>query len=650
MQKVELGCQTKQRPMSEKKTADWCSSGCAIGNPEHYRQVVEQLSPDRLLTAGRIFVLAERRRTLNARDIIPVPNPLFLNNTNLAFTHESETVTPRLTHHARTMEQGVYQVAGDFYVAVGYGNANMTMVEGTDGVVIIDSLETEEAARQALGDLRRVSDKPIRALIYTHCHPDHSSGSRGLLDQSDVESGQVEIYAHERLTTVIRGNPALGLVPPVRLAYQFGLALEHGAEGLVEVGLGPLLHTGATGFLPPTTVFQGTQDIQVAGINMQLQEAPSESDDELVIWFPDYGVLHGADVIQGETLANLYALRGAVRDPWQWIRAIDMMRRFDARALILGHGRPLEGQDEVRDLLTSYRDAMQYVHDQTVRFIARGFTPDEIVEHVAELPPRLRDHPWLGEFYGTVRQTVRQIYSNYFGWFEGDPTFLDPLPRRERAGRYVSAMGGRDAVVAIATDANASGDYRWAAEILTYVLRIDPDDRQARQLKADALLRLGYQSVNPIWRNFYLTASRELDGTLDHAALLATVRRLANPDVAPTLPLPLLLHALATRLNPAMSDGNQLTASFRASDTDTASSLVIRSDVAEVRQEPVAEATIEIQASDATLRGLLAGRISWSEVEQSGSATLRKGTAEQATQFWSFFDPPPVDIPAIALR
>lgn len=581
---------------------------------------------------------------------MPVPNPLFLNNTNLAVAHESETVAPRLTEHARTMEQGVYQLAGDFYVAVGYGNANMTMVEGADGVVIIDSLETEEAARHALGDLRRVTDKPIRALIYTHCHPDHSSGARGLLDPADIDSGQVEIYAHERLMTVIRGNPALGLVPPVRLAFQFGLALDHGAEGLVEVGLGPLLHTGTTGFLPPTTVFQGTLDIQVAGINMQLQEAPSESDDELVIWFPDYGVLHGADVIQGETLANLYALRGAVRDPWQWIRAIDMMRDFDARALLLGHGRPLEGQDEVRDLLTSYRDSMQYIHDQTVRFIARGFTPDEIVEHVAELPPRLRDHPWLGEFYGTVTQTVRQIYRNYFGWFEGDPTFLDPLPRRERADRYVAAMGGRDAVIQSATEANAGGDFRWAAEILTWVLRINPDDQHARQLKSEAMRQLGYQSVNPIWRNFYLTAANELDGTLDHAGLLATVRRLANPDVAPTLPLSLLLHALATRLDPAKSAGFQLAVLFRARDTDAACSLVIRSAVAEVRQGSITDATIEFEASEATLRGLLVGRISWSDVKQDGSATLGKGTSEQAAQFWSFFDSPMAGIPAIALR
>jgi alkyl sulfatase BDS1-like metallo-beta-lactamase superfamily hydrolase len=381
-----------------------------------------------------------------------MPEPISLTGKNLAFDEASETVAPRLTEHARTMRQAVYQVAERFYVAVGYGNANMTLVVGNDGVILIDSLENAEAAREALADLRQASgvDTPIRALIYTHSHPDHASGSRGLLDPADIDAERVAIYAHERLLAGMRGNPSLGLMGPLRLAYSFGWALEGGPEGLVEVGLGPLLRTGTTGFLPPTTTFTGTLDIEVAGVRIQIQEAPSESDDEIVLWFPEHGVLHSADVIQGECLPNLYALRGAVRDIGQWIGAVDLLRRYNAGALIFGHGRPLTGQDEIAELLTSYRDAMQYIHDQTIRLMAHGLTPDELVEAIPALPPRLRDHPWLGEFYGTVAQTVRQIYVNTFGWFEGDPTTLDPLPRRERSARYVAAMGGRATTVTIA--------------------------------------------------------------------------------------------------------------------------------------------------------------------------------------------------------
>ncbi len=581
---------------------------------------------------------------------MPIPPPLFLTGHTLAFQDASDTVPARLTDHARTMKQGVYQVAKDFYVAVGYGIANMTMAVGTDGVLLIDCLETEEAARQALGDLRKVSDKPIRALIYSHSHPDHTSGVRGLLDPSEIKPGRVAIYAHERLAAGMRGNPGLGLVPPLRLAYTFGLDLDRGPDGWVEAGLGPVMGVGTTGFLPPTTVFHGSLDIQVAGITVHLREAPSESDDEIVMWFPDHGVLHVADVIQGETLPNLYALRGAVRDPWQWIRAIDLLRGYDAHALIFGHGRPLTGQDEVLDLLLAYRDALHYIHDQTVRLMARGLTPDELVEVVAELPPRLRAHPWLGEFYGTVKQTVRQIYYNYFGWFEGDPTFIDPLPRRERSARYVAAMGGRDAVMVMATRAHADRDFRWVAEVLTHVLRRDPDDQPARQLKADALRHLGYQTSNPIWRNNYLMAAREIDGTLDHTRLRNTVRALGNPDVAATIPIPLLLRGLATRLDPARSDGVQLQVGFRSLDIGTRYGLAIRSEVAEVLAGAPPDATIEIHTTEPTLRGLLTGRISWPRTVEDGAATLSRGTAEEAAKFWSLFDPPVGEPPALALR
>jgi alkyl sulfatase BDS1-like metallo-beta-lactamase superfamily hydrolase len=293
---------------------------------------------------------------------------------------------------------------------------------------------------------------------------------------------------------------------------------------------------------------------------------------------------------------------------------------------------------------------MQYIHDQTVRLMARGLTPDELVEVVAELPPRLRDHPWLGEFYGAVKQTVRQVYYNTFGWFEGDPTFIDPLPRRERSARYVDAMGGRDVVLAAAAQARAEGNDRWAAEILTHVLRLDPDDQQARRLKAEALRQLGYQATNPMWRNNYLMAAKELDGTLDHARLLATLRALANPDIAASMPVPLLLRAFVTRLDPARSAGRHFQVSFHSNDADTSYGLAIRSDVADVLAGAPPDAALDIRTTEPTLRGLLTGRITWQRAVEDNAAAVNAGTAEEAANFWSLFDPPVGEVPAIALR
>ena len=143
-------------------------------------------------------------------------------------------------------------------------------------------------------------------------------------------------------------------------------------------------------------------------------------------------------------------------------------------------------------------------------------------------------------------------------------------------------MGGRDDILAAAERAHTAGDFRWAAEITTHVLRVDPDDPDARRLKAGALRQLGYRSGNPIWRNNYLMAAKEIDGTLDRRGLLGTVRALGNPDVAATMPIPLLLRALATRLDPERSAGLYLRVAIDCADTGASLGLAIRSDVAEI--------------------------------------------------------------------
>ena len=139
-------------------------------------------------------------------------------------------------------------------------------------------------------------------------------------------------------------------------------------------------------------------------------------------------------------------------------------------------------------------------------------------------------------------------------------------------------MGGDSAVIARANQAFADGDFRWSAEILTHVLRLYPDDQAARRLKADALRQLGYQAVNPIWRNNYLMGAKEIDGTLDRQSLLATLRAMGNPDVAATMPIPLLLRAFSTHLNPAFSESTQLLIGIHCTDTGTDYGLAIRAE------------------------------------------------------------------------
>ncbi|MFN0118888.1 MAG: alkyl/aryl-sulfatase [Blastocatellia bacterium] len=570
---------------------------------------------------------------------------------NLADDQPDPKIDASLTAHSRKMTQRVYKVTDNVYHAVGFAVANVTMVVGRDGVVIIDTTESMTAAEAIAAAFRKITDKPVRAVVLTHNHSDHTGGVRAFAGEEDVKAGRVAIYAHDTmLDTVISNASVVAPILGVRAIYTFGLTLEKGPEGHVNDGLGPAFVRGGQGFLAPTRTFRDTLDVDVAGLKMRLLHAPSETDDEIVAWFPALKVLQSAEVIQGETFPNVHTIRGTkYRDPVNWYRSIDMMRRLGAEHLVPSHGRPLSGKDNVAEMLTAYRDAIQYVHDQTIRWMNRGLTPDEIVEKVGALPAHLAKHAWLGEFYGTVKHSVRQIYNGYLGWFEGDPTALDPAPRGERAKRYVEMMGGRDKVLAAARAAVNKGEHQWAAELLTYVIRVNADDAEARKVKADALRQLAYKTPNINWRNWYITSARELDGTLNKQAVALASGSLASPEIIRQLPPRTFFDSLTVRLDAAKSADARLTAAFRFTDTGQTFAVEIRRGIAEVHETAPAKADVTIMLTLADLRRVMSRQTTLAQMLTKGEIKA-EGDLATLARFNGYFDPPATEPPVLTAR
>lgn len=561
---------------------------------------------------------------------------------NLAYDQPAPTVPARLTEHSRIMEQRVYKVTDHVYSAVGFGLANSAMVVGNDGVIIIDTMESLTAARTVAAAFRAISDKPVKAVVYTHNHTDHISGIKAFVKEEDVRSGAVTVFAHSTMMqTVISNASIIGPILGVRSAYSLGLLLPVGPEAFVNDGLGPRMVIGESSFIAPTKTFDDALDVDVAGVKMHLAYAPSETDDEIVAWFPELRVLQSAEVIQGETFPNVHTLRGTkYRDPVKWFKSIDKLRAFHADYLVPSHGRPMSGAAPIEEMLTAYRDAIQYVHDQTIRNMNRGLTPDELVEVVSKLPPHLAANPWLGEFYGTVKHSVREIYQGYLGWFEGDPTFLDPLPPLERAQRYVRMMGGRDAVLKEARESVSRKDYKWAAELLTYVIRVDKNDQEARALKAQALRQLGFLTENTNWRNWYLTSALELEGKVPNLA----GNRLAAPDILKEMPLCNFIEGMTVRLDPIKSADAHATVAFRLSDKAESCAIEVRRGVAQLH-DPAPANAVSIVLTSAQLFRVMSGAGTIGEL-----GTVANADRETVARFFSYFDPPARDPIALTVR
>ncbi len=571
---------------------------------------------------------------------------------NIAYDKPAATVHPKLTEHSQKMVPGVYQVAESVYLAYGYALTSPAMIVGDDGVIIVDPPEDVNKGRRTLEEFRKFSDKPVKAVIYSHWHIDHFGGVAAFASAEDAASGKVKVIAHETfLENVIKGSAGgTGPILGARVDYSLGTLLDVGPEGRINGGLGPDFVIENPSLIPPNVLVDDELDITIAGVRMRIVWVPSEAPDEIVVWLPDLEVLHTAEVLQGESFPNLHTIRGTrYRDPERWFTGIDVLRQFPARYMVPSHGRPVSGREAVAEVLTSYRDAIQFVYDQTIRYMNQGMLPDELVE-VVQLPPHLADHPWLGDFYGGVPHSVRQIYVGELGWFLGDPTFLAPTAPVEASSRYVQLMGGRDAVLRAASNAANEGDQQWAAELTTHLVRIDHEDWDARRLKAEALRQIGFGHTNNNWRNWYLTSAQELDGTIDHDKALDIVA----PDLLRAFPTSELINGLRFRLAAEKTLDVHMTMGFRLPDVDEGYGLEIRRGVAQFHETLPEDVDVLLEMNRSTLESLLLGEVDVAgktgahpaspqavlvSLFESGETRLTRGTAEDLARFFSYFDP-----------
>ncbi len=498
------------------------------------------------------------------------------------------SINPELAEHTKVFNKQIYKVTDSVYSAVGWSIANSVMVIAPEGLIIFDAGESPEESAKVFAEFRKISDKPVKAIVYSHFHPDHINGVKGFVSEEQVKSGEVQIYAHETLLeNVVTQGALVGPILAMRSAYTFGAALNEADRKDMNGGIGPIAVGGQSTFIAPTITFKDKLDTTIAGLRVQLRWAPSEAPDEIVMYLPDSRVLLSAEVDQGPTLPNIHTLRGAkFRDPVAWVNSLDLLREYRAEYMVPSHGRPVTGAENVEGVLRMTRDGIAYIHDQTVRWMNKGLTPDELVEKV-KLPPHLAGYtPYLREYYGTVSHSVRQIYEGYLGWFKGDPVDLNPIPPVEKATRMVALMGGHDKVLLAAGDAYLNGDYQWAAELATYVIRIDHEDSLARDIKARSFRKLGYAQMNINWRNWYLTSAMELEGTLGEAQLTGMAKRLRgtflSPDMLKNLPVKVFLQNWITRIDPEKADDVNLTLGFSFPDINEQWALEIRRGVVQL--------------------------------------------------------------------
>lgn len=395
-------------------------------------------------------------------------------------------------------------------IAVGWGHSNCIIVEGDESLILIDSLDSDARAERLRQELSRLTDKPVRTIIYTHGHPDHRGGSAAFKDTVE------EIIAFAPKTAVLKGMDRILPVLNKRTYRQFGYGLTD--EEVITQGLGPreghAVGDGTFHFLPPTTVYTDASITRtIDGVNFQMVAAPGETDDQIFLWLPESQVMCSGDNYYG-CWPNLYAIRGGqYRDVAAWVDSLERISSYPSQALLPGHMVPILGREAISQVLTNYTDAIRYVLDETLSCIGKGLTQDETAEAVS-LPEKFKKLPYLQEYYGTVQWSVRAIYQGYVGWFDGNPTNLNRTPPDLYAKNIIKLAGGEDDVTKEIRHAVQALEFQWAAELCDFLLTPGSGVSKealswAKGQKAHCLEELGRLETSANGRHYYLSCAKE---------------------------------------------------------------------------------------------------------------------------------------------
>ena len=533
----------------------------------------------------------------------------------------------KLEEHSNQFIKGIYSYENGIHVAIGFGIANSIMVEGDGGNIIIDTTDDVSQAKEVLSEFKKINQNPIEAIIYTHNHGDHVFGA------SEFYNSQEEkplVIAHS--TTAEKVEKILGIINPIitlRSGKMFGTNLDD--DELINVGLGPYLSAGRTspGYIAPTMTFEKELKLELAGHKVELYHAPGETDDQLFVWFPELSALMPGDNFY-TTFPNLYTIRGTShRDVIGWVNSIDKMRSLDPQYLFPSHTMPIVGE-EISNALIIYRDGMQYVHDQTVRLMNKGLTPDQIVEEL-DLPQNLRESPYLAEFYGTVRYSVRSIFNGYLGWFSGDLADLDPLNIDERSQKISDLVGGAENLFFELIRASDASEHQWVLELSNMLISLDFKTEEVMKIRNKSVMEIGIYETNPPKRNFFLSSAKEFMEGRDPAI------GLSNSDTLYQIPVENFFSILSVRLNPSKVDG-ELTNGCFVFDNKKQIKTTIRNQVLEISSYFEEEdCDFIVQSEEITFKEVLAGLKGPIKTLGAGEMEMKKGNSVAFLTYLSKF-------------
>ncbi|MDE0929788.1 MAG: MBL fold metallo-hydrolase [Halioglobus sp.] len=381
----------------------------------------------------------------------------------------------------------VRKVSENIHYATGVGNT--IMITTSEGVVLFDTGLVIQSANQLQILKDTVSDADVRYIILSHSHADHIGGTRFWIDEgTDIIAHQnfeeeqrylseLQPYQYGRNRTLFPWMPAWDDRPDVAL-------MRYG------------------GIVPTITVDDWeTYTFTLGGVEFQVIGAPgAEGADNAVLWLPQQKVLISGDFFgpQFPQFPNIFTMRGEkVRKPVEYIKSLDRLIALNPDVIIPSHLDPTIGAQKIREGMQRIRDAVQYVHDETIAGMNAGKTVNQLMKDI-KLPPNLE----LVQNHGRVDWAVKSIWEYYMGWFRFESTTeLYPIPAQD-VYADLARMAGSENLITLGNNYLIQGEPVKTLHITEIALADDPQNASALALREQALLELLERAENGL-RNDY---------------------------------------------------------------------------------------------------------------------------------------------------
>ena len=544
---------------------------------------------------------------------------------------------------------GLFKVTDGIWQLRGFDLANMTLIQGKTGWIVVDPLTTAETASAAIAFARKhLGVQAVSAVVFTHSHADHFGGALGVISAQELAAKKIPVIAPAGfMEEASSENILMGNAMGIRAGLMYGGRLPRNAEGLVDNGLGKAVAFGTIGLLPPTElVTQAQQRLAVDGVDFIFHTVSgSEAPAEFTFELPAFGAYCGSELMS-HTLHNLYTLRGAkVRDALKWSDYLGESLEHAASASVVfnSHHWPVWGQANIANFISKQRDVYRYIHDQTVRQMNAGLTASDIAETL-QLPASLQNHLNVRGYYGTVKHNVRAVYQHYLGWFDANPANLDPLPPVEAGRRYVALAGGAEKVRQAAQTAYDKGDFRWAAELLKHAVYADAKDTAARELLARSFEQMGFLAESTAWRNFYLTGAVELrDGPAPSG-----IDRKKLVQMLQYTPIERFLEAMAASLNGSKAADHPMVINLSFTDLNQNYVLQIENGVLHFKKTaPSPQVDASLSLTKAFFLKMMTGEAGAKDLLLSDQTKIT-GSQLSLLQFFSMLEKPPTQFSVVS--